>query len=335
MTADRQIVPAGDTGLAVRAIELAKRAQSDATINAYISDFKQYQEWCEGKNLVALPSLPDQVALYITHLHTDLHRAPATIRRALTAIRRMHRSADHEVPVNDFVRSVERGIRRSAGTAQKQSTPITLARLERIIGSTPTDLLGRRDRALLLIGWSGALRRSELVALDVADIDDADEGIVLRLRRSKTDQEGRGRSVPIPFVAESKLCAVRALRKWLSLSRIDSGPVFRPVGPAGLDKWFTVTSEKRLSGRSVSLVVKRRAKDAGYDPILYSGHSLRSGFATAAAHIGVRDRDIRRITGHRSAAQLDTYIREGKAFHNHPLYAMLGSAGQPIGGESV
>lgn len=313
-----------------QAVELAKRASSTATKRAYASDFRIFCDWCADNGFESLPASPDTVALYITHQYKVLGRAASTIRRSMTSIRQAHKLSGHPVPITEVVRQVERGIRREAGTLPTQATPLTLRRLERVIGAIPGDFIGLRDRALILFGWSGAFRRSEIVGFSVSDIEYVDEGIICRLRRSKTDQAGEGRAVPIPYVDDKRLCAVRALRRWLVIAGIESGPLFRAVGPAALMRMMWFASERGLTAQSVSLIVKRRVSDAGYDPKTFSGHSLRAGFATSAASAGVAGRDIRKITGHASDHQFSTYIREGTHFINHPLSVLLGSSSKEV-----
>jgi integrase len=178
-------------------------------------------------------------------------------------------------------------------------------------------LIGARDRALLLVGFAGAFRRSELVALDVRDVAFTTEGLMITLRRSKTDQEGQGRSVGLPYGSRLETCPVRSLRAWLALSEITSGPLFRPINRHG------TMAEGRLSDRAVALVVKRTAKAAGLDPAKYAGHSLRAGLATSAAAAGVSERAIMNQTGHKSAATVRKYIREGSLFRENAAAAGL------------
>jgi integrase len=196
------------------------------------------------------------------------------------------------------------GIRRTLGARSAKKAPILLAELRAMVAACDTGgLQGKRDRALLLVGWAGAFRRSELVALDVGDLSFSG-GVKLTLRRSKTDQEGAGMVKVIPSIEELELDPVRALRAWIEAAGIRSGPVFRRV-----DRWGRVASG-RLTGRAVAIVVKRLAQQAGLDPRGFSGHSLRSGFTTAAASAGVESRDIMAQTGHRSEAVMRGYIQD-------------------------
>jgi integrase len=202
------------------------------------------------------------------------------------------------------------GIRRSLGTAQTGKSPLRTVEMRRIVATCEDDLLGVRDRALLLIGFAGAFRRSELVALDVADMEFVPEGIVATICRSKTDQEGQGRRVAIPYGSSPATCPVRNLRAWLDAAGITRGAVFVRV-----DRWDHLIPH-RLSAQGVARVVKRRCLQAGLPTERFAGHSLRAGLATAAAEAGVAERDIMRQTRHRSLAMLRRYIREGSMWRD-------------------
>jgi len=181
---------------------------------------------------------------------------------------------------------------------------------------SPTSLIGVRDRALLLVGFAGAFRRSELVSLDVADVAFGADGLIVQLRRSKTDQEGEGRKVGLPFGSNPLTCPVRAVRAWLDVAVIVRGPIFRPV-----DRHGNVAGTQ-LTDQSVALVVKRCAKAAGLDPRRYAGHSLRSGLATAAAMADVSERAIMAQTGHKSLPMVRRYIRDGSLFRRNAAAAV-------------
>lgn len=301
----------------------ASKRRAKNTRAAYKSDFEQFAKWCTQNEYPSLPARPDIVALYISALD-DKGLKPSTIRRSLTSIRQAHKAASLPSPVNDFVRDVEQGIRRDKGIAPLKAAPITLERLQRIVQNIQSNFIGYRDKALFLVGWAGALRRSELVNIRVEDIEDRAEGIVIRLRKSKTDQEGKGRPVPIPFINDASLCPVRALRKWIDVSGISSDFVFRSIGPGGI-KLIYEALPRNLTPRSISLIIKRHVKRAGYDPKSYSGHSLRSGFITSAAAAGCKERHIMAITGHASQKVMREYIQEGTLFKDTPLYLITSS----------
>jgi integrase len=214
------------------------------------------------------------------------------------------------------VRSVIRGIKRKRGSAQRQAKALLRDDLFAVldkIGSGPKD---HRDRALLLIGFAGGFRRSELVGLDVADVEPVKQGLILNIRRSKTDQLGVGRKIGIPF-GRSRHCPVQAVDAWLAAGEINEGPLFCPVNRHG------VLTPSRLSGEAVSTILKHRLRGAGIDPAGYSGHSLRSGFATSAAQAGVSSWKIRQQTGHASDAMLARYIRDGELFVDNGAGALL------------
>jgi integrase len=198
------------------------------------------------------------------------------------------------------------GIRRTRGTAQHGADPLLADAVKRIAGACPDTLLGRRDRALVLLGFSGAFRRSEITRiLEVRNLTFTPQGLYIRLPRSKTDQEQTGRTVAIGMGKHEESCPVRALRAWLDAAGIESGPVFRAVDHQGR------VSSTVLCPRSISKILKRAAKRAGLDPRNISGHSLRAGMATTAAIHGAEEREIARTTGHRTAAMVRRYIRDG------------------------
>ncbi len=209
-----------------------------------------------------------------------------------------------------------KGIRRVKGTAQEGKAPTLTADIRAMVTALSSSPIGMRDRALLLLGFAGAFRRSEIVALDVADLQFNRQGVVVTLRRSKTDQEGQGRAVGIPHGAHGATCPVKALRAWLKAAAIDEGPIFRPVNRHGH------IAPARLSAGAVAEIVKRCAQAAGLDPANYAGHSLRAGLATSAAAAGVSERAIMAQTGHRSVAIARRYIREGSLFRENAAGAV-------------
>lgn len=289
---------------AERAHGYASQARATNTTRAYRSDVATFTAWANERGLVALPALPATVATYAAHL-AGQGRAVSTIGRAMVSLSQAHRLAGHDSPTSSaIVRDVLKGIRREKGAAQKGAAPILVAQLRSMVEGLPVTLLGHRDRALLLVGWAAALRRSELVALDVEDLAFDVEGLVVTIRRSKTDQDGEGARLAVPFGSIPATCPVRALRRWLDAAAIVTGPVFRAVS-----RWGQL-GEARLSDRAVALVVKRYGATAGLDSALVSGHSLRAGMATQAAKSGKSERAIMRQTRHRSVAMVRRYIRD-------------------------
>lgn len=290
--------------LAEAAVTYANKTRSASTERAYMSDWKHFTAWAERYGIQPLPAQPETVVLYVT----DLAKAqrPSTINRRIASISILHRRNGFDTPArNPAVQEVMKGIRRGLGMAQQEAAPATIGEIRRMVAHLPTTRLGIRDKALLLVGFAGALRRSELVAVTVDDLQYRDEGIVVTLRSSKTDQEGRGRQVAIPRGRDAMTCPVTALMAWLTEASIVTGPVFRAVDRHGR------VSDESLSDRAVALVVKRRAEQAGLDPAPYSGHSLRAGFATTAAANGATERAIANQTGHKSMEVLRRYVRHG------------------------
>jgi len=292
-----------------QARDYAREAKSKNTRRAYRSDWADFAGWCQAHGLGALPAAPATVALYLTSAAERCK--PATLTRRLTAISHAHQAAEHPSPTTSAtVRAVASGIRRAKGTAQQGKAAAVTDEVRLMVGGLPPTRRGRRDRALLLLGFAGAFRRSELVALDVADVEEKPEGLVVTLRRSKTDQEGEGRRVGIPYGGHPQSCPIRALRAWLDDSGIVEGALFRGVKNDG-------TLLGRLSDKGVARVVQRRAAAVGLDPKRYGGHSLRAGLATAAAAAGKSERAIMAQTGHKSSVMVRRYIRSGELFSDN------------------
>lgn len=286
----------------------AASARSAATQTAYRHDWSSFDRWCSSQGLRSLPANPESVAVYLAHL-ADSGRKVAGIERALAAISQAHKVAGHDSPRKSAeVQGVMKGIRRTHGTAQRQKAPVLVDDLRRMVSSLPATLIGHRNRALLLFGFAGAFRRSELVALDIEDVEIGHDGITVTIRKSKTDQEGAGRKVGIPYGSDPHTCPVRALVKWTEASGIDAGPIF-----VGVTRHGKLTG-KRLGGRDVARTVKATAKAAGLDASKFSGHSLRAGLCTSASKAGKSERAIMAQTGHRSVVMVRRYIRDANLF---------------------
>jgi integrase len=295
-----------------------RAAKAPSTLRAYRSDWDHFFGWCRQHTLCSLPASPETVALYLTALAAT-HR-PATMTRRLTAITKAHAIAGQPSPATmqqPAVSETLKGIRRTLGTAQQTKAPLLTADVRRMVEALPDNLAGCRDRALLLLGFAGGFRRSELAALDVGDVLPIEDGLVVKLRRSKTDPEGKGRDVGIPYGSTPSTCPVRALTAWKTAARISEGALFR-----GVDRHGHVGTV-RLHKDSIGLVVKRAAEAAGLDPTKYAGHSLRAGLATQAYLNGAGELAIMRQTGHRSLAMVRRYIRDGSLFRENPA-AKLG-----------
>lgn len=293
--------------------EFARRSKSAQTLRCYATDWRDFSEWCGANGVVPLPATGEVVAMYLSSLASN--RKVNTIQRRLSAISQVHQMRGFESPSkSEVVRSVMKGIRRSLGVACNEKSPLLASDVRAMVATLPDTLNGKRDRALLLLGFSGAFRRSELVSLNVEDVAFTDEGAVVMLRRSKTDQEGQGRKIGIPRLATSDACPVAALQVWLEASGNASGPLFRPV--ALLDR----ISSKRLSDSAVAKIVKKRLP-SGLDPTKFAGHSLRAGFVTSAANGGASVKSIMRQTGHRSLDTLMRYMRDASLFRGNALGA--------------
>ena len=298
--------------LVERAKSYAGEARAKNTHRAYASDFEAFEAWCQANGLEAMPSPPAAVAAYAAAL-ADLGRRPSTITRALTGIAYAHRSHGHEwVRAHPAITMVMAGIRRRLGVAQKKKAPIMVDReLEALVATLDDGPRGRRDRALLLVGFFGAFRRSELVAVTVEDVERQREGLIIRVRRSKSDQEGRGRDKGIPYASRASVCPVRALDAWLEASGIKAGPIFRAIDRHGHMK------DRALSDQTVADVVQRVALAAGLDPENLAAHSLRSGFVTSAARRGKSLDAIMRQTFHATERVARGYIQHATVFDDN------------------
>ncbi|MCJ2068309.1 site-specific integrase [Methylobacterium sp. J-030] len=288
----------------------AVSARSERTAEAYRGAFTAFRAWCAVNGVsTELPASVEATVAYLSHM-ASTGRKPATIRLHVAAIAAAHKAKGFEPPTNNEVaKATVKGIRRTLGTKPNRKAPVTADAMKRMLRKVPADLMGRRDRALLLIGFAAALRRSELVALQVSDLEWADEGVIVTIPRSKTDQEGAGHTVAIP--SGSKLKPVEALEAWLKAAGIAEGPVFRSIAKGGR------ISPHGLTPQSVAAVVKSRAEAAGLDPAIFSGHSLRAGFVTSALAAGADVLKVMDVTRHRSVDTLKVYDRRSRAFRDH------------------
>ncbi|MEN6358305.1 MAG: site-specific integrase [Armatimonadota bacterium] len=304
-------------------LELLENAQNfltttiaDSTKEIYARDWKGFERWCISHALPYMPSSPDVVGCYFTSLAMKNFRI-TTIRRHCAAIAAAHREAGYPTPTSHpAIKELLHGMTRKIGSPPKPVDALLSEDIKRMVEALPDTFLGIRDKAIILIGFAGAFRRSEIVGLNVADINYRDEGIVILLRRSKTDQQGEGRLVGIPRGKNFDTCPVAALERWLEISQITEGAIFR-----GLDRYNNLVSD-RLSRRAIGTVVKRAANAAGLDPEKYSGHSLRSGHCTQASRAGVAEHIIAQQTGHKSISSLKRYIRLGRLFEENSADAL-------------
>jgi site-specific recombinase XerD len=296
------------------AVDLAKAEKAVSTRRAYGTDFRLFKAWCDGKGVSALPAGPETVAAFLAA--ESKTAKPSTLGRRVAAIRYAHKLAHLDTPTDsEAVKATLRGIRRTFGGAKVRKSPAIAAKVQAMVALAPDRLTGLRDRALLLLGFAGALRRSELVALDVADIEETETGLLVTIRHSKTDQEGEG--VTIAIARGVVACLARALREWLAAAGIEAGPIFRPINKVG-----TVAAE-RLSCRSVANIVKAYAGRAGFDAGTFSGHSLRSGFLTSAAAKGASIFKMMDVSRHKSVDTLRGYVRDAELFKDHAGAGLL------------
>ncbi len=277
--------------LAQQTEELIQNSRSSHTKLSYRSDWNDFVTWCQTRGDFALPASPVTVGQYLTYLALHRRLKASTIQRRMSSISQAHKMKGHPSPIgSEHVRSVWKGIKRNPHIMVKQEgkKPILIDDLRNMVAALEQKqgLNSLRDRALLLLGFSGAFRRSELVALNVEDIEETREGLVITIRHSKTDQEGRGRRIALPYGSRYETCPVRTYKLWLEKSNITSGPVFRRM-----DKAHRIYPEP-LSDRAVARIVKMAAERAGLDATQYAGHSLRAGFATSAARGGASERAI-------------------------------------------
>jgi|SRR5579871_1150682 len=295
-----------------RVLRFIRQAQAPNTLRGYRQAWRHFAAWCSLYERQPLPADPATVAEYLADCADIM--AVGTIARRIIAISKAHQAAGFSSPAamsHAIVRETWRGIRRAKGIRQAQKDPVLVADLRGMIASTPSGLLGFRDRALLLLGFAGAFRRSEIVGLNVEDLRFDAAGLTILLRRSKTDQEGEGRLVGIPAGSDPETCPLRAVRFWLLASKIQHGALFRPIGRSGR------LGEARLSDRSVALIVKRYAALIGKDVNQFAGHSLRAGLVTSAVIAGASERSIMNQTGHRSPMMVRRYIRNVSVFQDN------------------
>jgi integrase len=290
--------------------EYVRASKSANTVRGYASDWRHFGRWCELNGVSALPASPESVALYIAEC-ADRLKVGSLLRR-LNAICEAHKALGLESPTRAaLVKNVIKGIRRTKGMAPAQKTPTLIEDIRAMVDATDAGLIGLRDRALILLGFASACRRSELVGLDVADCAFGRDGLTITLRRSKTDQDGLGRKIGIPLGGNAGTCPVRNLQTWIETAAIAAGPLFRSVNRHGR------VQSRGLSGNDVARVVKKLAKRGGLDAAQCSGHSLRRGHATQAAIAGASERQIMNQTGHRSVQMVRRYIRDGNLFRDN------------------
>lgn len=325
--------------LFVRSLEFQRDGTPKNTRRAYEGDWQRFSNWCQAWGHRDLPTSPQVVILYVTYLadperpRAERSRAggckPATIDRAVSAISHVHRSRGYVSPRESVhVRSHVQKVKNVLKTAPEEAPPLLVRHLEKIVARMPATVpVALRDKALLLVGWAGALRRSELAALDRSDATFTPEGLMLRIRSSKTDQEGHGDLIPIEPATNPDLCPIAALRAWLECTGHATGgateALFQRTYFGSLDD----VTWARIPDREINDVIKRWARTAEIDPdqpgVAWSGHSLRSGFITAAAQAGRPEWSIMSHSRHKTYESFRRYIRKANLFQDNPGRGLL------------
>ena len=294
-----------------------QNAKSNNTIRAYKSDFRDFGAFCAKNGFKSLPTEPKIVSLYLTHLSIKEAKM-STLRRRLVSIGVIHKLKGHYLDTKHPV-IIENimGISRKKGNYQRGKKPILINDLKAIINAidqeSTKEIKKNRDKTIILIGFGGGFRRAELVSIDYEDVEFVAEGVKIIIKRSKTDQFGEGLIKALPYFSNKLYCPVLHLKKWLEISNINSGPIFRKF-----NKGFNL-SDKRLTDQTVALIIKEYLDLAGIENKNYSGHSLRSGFATATAESGADERSIMAMTGHKTTQMVRRYIKEANLFKNNAL----------------
>ena len=294
-----------------------KSSKALNTIRAYKSDYRDFGLFCVKNGFRSLPADPKIVSLYLTHLSTKDVKI-STLKRRLVSIGVIHKLKGHYLDTKhpSIIENIM-GIKRRKGSIQKGKKPLLINNLKQIIDVIDShnneEIKKFRDRSLILIGFSGGFRRNEIVSLDYEDLDFVGEGLKINLKRSKTDQFGEGAVKGLPYFDNSQYCPVLSLKKWIEVSNIKYGPLFRRFAKG------SKLTENRLTDQTVALLIKEYLKLAGIDSKNYSGHSLRSGFATSAAESGAEERSIMAMTGHKSTEMVRRYIKEANLFKNNAL----------------
>lgn len=296
--------------LSEQARKYIAQSKADNTVKSYRFDWADFTAYCAMTNVSPLPADVRTIISYITGLAQD--KKVSTINRRISAISQAHQAAGYETPTQAFaVKALLKGIKREKGTMADKKQAAVINDVKLMIETLGDRLIDIRDRALILIGFAGAFRRSELVSLIVEDINFDRNGLTVTLRHSKTDQEGQGTKKGIPYGSNPDTCPVRALLDWMNVSGITEGAIFR-----GINRHSQV-QPNAMTDKAVALIVKKLAEQAGLDASKYAGHSLRSGFITTAADCGIDERNIMRQSGHKSTTVMRGYIQEATLFKNN------------------
>jgi len=292
------------SSIEIETLDNIRSSKSANTIRAYKSDFNNFVDFCKKNNFKALPADPKIVSFYITHLSSN--SKVSTLKRRLASISVIHKIKGHYIDIkHPLIIENLMGIQRKKGVFQKSKNPILINELKEIINiidkAEKKEDKNARDKALILIGFSGGFRRSELVNIDFDDLEFTKEGVKIFIKRSKTDQSGEGMIKAIPYFKEKDFCPVIFLKNWIEISNINKGFIFD------------------ISDKMVAILIKKYLSAAGFDSKKYSGHSLRSGFATVAADYGADEKSIMNMTGHKTTQMVRRYIKDSNLFKNNPL----------------
>lgn len=294
-----------------------QNSKANNTVRAYKSDFNDFGLFCAQNGFKSLPSEPKIVSLYLTYLSTKDIKI-STLKRRLVSIGVIHKLKGHYLDTKhpSIIENIM-GIKRRKGSIQKGKKPLLINNLKKIINvidkNENEEIKKLRDRSIILIGFSGGFRRNEIVSLNYDDLDFVQEGLKINLKRSKTDQFGEGSVKGLPYFDNSQYCPVVSISEWIEISKINSGPLFRRFTKG------SKLTEKRLSDQTVAILIKKYLELSGIESKNYSGHSLRSGFATSAAEAGAEERTIMAMTGHKSTEMVRRYIKEANLFKNNAL----------------
>ena len=302
--------------LEAQTIENIKNSKSINTNRAYKSDYNHFIGFCKNNSFEYLKPDVKTISIYLTDLSNKKYKY-STIRRRLVSLSLANKLNGNYINIKHPVIDENlKSIRRKLGNYQRGKKPILLEELHKTINAiekNETKIRKIRDKSIILLGFSGGFRRSEIVSLDFEDIEFVKEGLKILLKKSKTDQYSNGFLKGIPYLNDQQICAVTSLKEWINLSNIKSGPLFRKISKS--EKLL----ENRLTGQTVALIIKKYTKIANINNINFSGHSLRAGFATVAASLGADERSIMSMTGHKSSTMVRRYIRESNLFSNNAL----------------
>ena len=292
------------SSIELETLDNIRSSKSVNTLRAYKSDFNHFMDFCKKNNFRPLPADPKIISFYITDLSSN--SKVSTLKRRLASISVIHKLKGHYIDIkHPLIIENLMGIQRKKGVFQKSKNPILINELKEIIkvidNSEKNILKKLRNKALILIGFSGGFRRSELVNIDFEDLEFTKEGVKIFIKRSKTDQSGEGMIKAIPYFKEKTFCPVTHLKNWLEICKVNKGFIFN------------------ISDKMVAILIKKYLLAAGFDPKKYSGHSLRSGFATTAASSGADEKSIMTMTGHKTTQMVRRYIKESNLFKNNAL----------------